>query len=63
MIIGGVSAQVVFAEAAPGFAGLEQINVRISDNAPADPATPVVVKARDRLNNLNQANTVTISLQ
>ncbi len=61
--IGGVNAPVIFAGKAPGFAGLEQLNVRIPDNAPANPATPVVVQARDRLNNLKQANTVTISLQ
>ncbi len=61
--IGGVSAPVIFAGKAPGFAGLEQLNVRIPDNAPANPATQVVVKAKDRLNNLKQANAVTIALQ
>ncbi len=61
--IGGVNAQVVFAGVIPEFAGLAQLNVRIPDNAPVNPATPVVVQARDRLNNLIQANTVSISLQ
>jgi uncharacterized protein (TIGR03437 family) len=61
--IGGANAQVIFAGKAPGFAGLEQLNVRIPDNAPANPATQVLVQARDRLNNLKQANPVTIALQ
>ncbi|MGH9934690.1 MAG: DUF5666 domain-containing protein, partial [Blastocatellia bacterium] len=61
--IGGVNAQVIFAGKAPGFAGLEQLNLRIPDNAPANPATPVMVSVRDRSNNLKQANMVTISLQ
>ncbi|MGH9940293.1 MAG: hypothetical protein ACREAM_28970, partial [Blastocatellia bacterium] len=61
--VGGVNAQVIFAGTAPGFVGLEQLNVRIPDNAPANPNTPVVVRARDLTNNLKQANTVTISLQ
>jgi len=61
--VGGVNAPVVFAGVAPGFAGLGQLNIRIPDGAPANPATPVVIMARDRLNNLKQANTVTIALQ
>jgi uncharacterized protein (TIGR03437 family) len=61
--IGGASSQVIFAGPAPGFAGLEQINVRIADNAPANPNTAVVVKAKDLLNNLKEANPVIISLQ
>jgi uncharacterized protein (TIGR03437 family) len=61
--IGGLAAQVIFAGSAPGFAGLEQINVRIPDNSPASPNTSVTVKVRDRLNNLKPANPVTISLQ
>jgi uncharacterized protein (TIGR03437 family) len=61
--IGGVNAQVVFAGVAAGFAGLEQINIRIPDNAPANPSSPVVVRARDLLNNWKLANGVTITLQ
>ena len=61
--IGGVNAQVVFAGVAPGFAGLEQINIRIPDTAPTGPAIQMVVRGRDLLNNWKQANAVTIGLQ
>jgi len=61
--IGGVDAPVAFAGLAPGFIGLEQANVLIPTTVTANPATQVVVKARDRQNNLNQANPVTISVQ
>lgn len=61
--IGGAAAQVIYAGVAPGFVGLEQVNIRIPDNTPSNPATTVVVKAKDVLNNLKQANPVTISLQ
>lgn len=61
--IGGVNAPVAFAGVAPNFVGLAQLNILIPDTAPANPATPVVVSARDRLNNVKRANTVNISLQ
>ena len=61
--IGGVDAPVAFAGVAPGFIGLGQVNVLIPTTVTANPATQVVVKARDRQNNLNQANPVTISVQ
>src|SRR5262245_2653916 len=61
--IGGVNAPVAFAGAAPGFFGLFQVNILIPTAAPANLAAQVVVSARDRLNNLNQANPVTIALQ
>ena len=61
--IGGVAAPVVFAGSAPGFVGLEQINIRIPDNAPANPASQVQIRVRDGFNNLRTANTIVISLQ
>lgn len=61
--IGGVNAPVIFAGAAPGFVGLEQINIRIPDDAPANPTSQVVIRVRDGFNSLKQANTVVISLQ
>jgi uncharacterized protein (TIGR03437 family) len=61
--IGGVNAPVAFAGVAPGFAGLEQLNIRIPDNAPAGQAVQILIGVRDRLNVLKQANPVSISLQ
>lgn len=61
--IGGINAQVIYAGAAPGYTGLEQINVKIPDNVLSNPSTIVTVKTRDMLNNLKQANPVTISIQ
>ena len=61
--IGGVDSQVIFAGPAPGFVSLEQLNIRIPDNAPTNPNTQVIVKVRDQFNSQKQANTVIISLQ
>lgn len=61
--IAGVASPVVFAGSAPGFVGLEQINLRIPDTLPANPNAQVVIKVRDQLNNLKQANSVVISLR
>ncbi len=61
--IGGVNAQVIYAGVAPGYVGLEQINVRIPDEAQSNPNSAVTVKVRDVLNNVKQANIVTVSIQ
>ncbi len=61
--IGGINAQVIYAGVAPGYVGLEQINVRIPDEALSNPNSAVTVKVRDVLNNLKQANIVTVSIQ
>lgn len=61
--IGGVNAPVIYAGVAPGYVGLEQINIRIPDAAASNPNSAVTVKVRDVLSNLKQANTVTISIQ
>jgi uncharacterized protein (TIGR03437 family) len=61
--ISGINAPVIFAGAAPGFVGLEQINIRIPDNAPPNPAAQVLIRVRDGFNNLKAANAVAISLQ
>ncbi len=61
--IGGVKAEVHYAGVAPGFAGLDQINVLIPDAALANPAAEVKVKLRDGEGTIKQGNTITISLQ
>ncbi|MBS1789404.1 MAG: hypothetical protein JST85_16885 [Acidobacteria bacterium] len=61
--IGGISASVIYAGIAPGYVGLEQINIQIPDNVPSNPNSVVTVKVLDVLNNLKQANNVTISIQ
>lgn len=61
--IGGVRAEVHYAGAAPGFVGLDQINILIPEIALANPATEVKVKLRDGEGNFKQGNTLLISLQ
>ncbi|MBL8188718.1 MAG: hypothetical protein JNK38_11965 [Acidobacteria bacterium] len=61
--IGGVNTPVIYAGAAPGYVGLEQINLQIPDNLMANPNTMVTIRVRDVLNTLKQANSVTISIQ
>jgi uncharacterized protein (TIGR03437 family) len=41
--IGGIPAEVLYAGAAPGFAGLDQINLRIPADAPASSAVPLTI--------------------
>jgi uncharacterized protein (TIGR03437 family) len=61
--LGGINAPVVYAGIAPGYVGLEQVNIRIPDDAISNPNTIVTIRVRDVLNNLKQANSVTISIQ
>ncbi len=61
--IGGVKAEVHYAGVAPGYAGLDQLNILIPNTALANPATEVKVKLRDGEGNIKQGNTLTISLQ
>lgn len=61
--IGGVNAPVIYAGVAPGYVGLEQINLQIPDSLMANPNTTVTIRVRDVLNSLKQANSVTISIQ
>jgi uncharacterized protein (TIGR03437 family) len=60
--IGGNNAPVVFAGAAPGFAGLDQLNVEIPANASGGNLT-VTVKVGDGDGKVMSANAVTISMQ
>ncbi|MDX2042662.1 MAG: DUF5666 domain-containing protein [Acidobacteriota bacterium] len=61
--LGDVGAPVVYAGIAPGYVGLEQINVQIPDAAVSNPNTIVTIRVRDVLNNLKQANSVTVFIQ
>ncbi len=61
--VGGVAAQVQYAGRAPGFAGLDQIQIVIPPNAPEGCAVPVRVRIRDRIQNRSQeANVMTVAI-
>lgn len=61
--IGGVNVPVSFAGRAPGFAGLDQLNIQLTAAVPTGNNLPLVVKVYDGNGNLLSANTVTISVQ
>jgi uncharacterized protein (TIGR03437 family) len=61
--IGGVSVPVTYAGRAPGFAGLDQLNIQLTADVPTGNNLPLVVKVYDGNGNLLSANTVTISVQ
>ncbi|MFN0119365.1 MAG: pre-peptidase C-terminal domain-containing protein [Blastocatellia bacterium] len=62
--INGVQAPVAYAAAAPGFVGLDQINVQIpTSGLPAGANLPVIVRVNNGSGSMSQANTVTVSLQ
>lgn len=56
--IGGIDAPVSFAGLTPTFAGLYQVNVKMPQGVPADPAVPVQITAGTAV-----SNTVTIAVQ
>ncbi|MDX2032244.1 MAG: DUF5666 domain-containing protein [Blastocatellia bacterium] len=60
--IGGVNAPVIFAGAAPGFAGLDQFNVEIPANA-SGANLSVVVKVSNGEGKVMPANAVSISIR
>lgn len=60
--IGGLNAPVIFAGAAPGFAGLDQFNVEIPANASGANLT-VMVKVSNGEGKVMPANAVSISIQ
>jgi uncharacterized protein (TIGR03437 family) len=61
--IGGVNVPVTYAGRAPGFAGLDQLNIQLTADVPTGNNLPLVVKVYDGNGNLLAANTVTISVQ
>jgi uncharacterized protein (TIGR03437 family) len=60
VLIGGVPAQVLFAGQAPGFTGVDQINIVIPSNAPTGSAVPLVMQESDGTLTSGQ---VTIAIQ
>ncbi|HWQ31812.1 MAG TPA: DUF5666 domain-containing protein [Blastocatellia bacterium] len=61
--IGGVNAQVLFAGPAPGFAGLDQLNVQIPADVAAGANVTIQVRVSDGQGTLIRANTVTVTIQ
>jgi len=49
--VGGVNCPVTFAGAAPGYAGLDQINCTIPTGIASSTAAPVVIQSGDRISN------------
>lgn len=60
--IGGVKAQVDYAGRS-GYVGVEQLNIRLSENAVTGESLTLLVKVNDGQGNLIRANEVTIAIQ
>jgi uncharacterized protein (TIGR03437 family) len=56
--VGGIACPVVFAGAAPGYAGLDQINCTIPAGLAANASTPVVITSGNRA-----SNTATLAIE
>jgi len=52
VFVGDIEAEVLYAGRAPGFAGLDQVNILIPDNAPRGCAVPVRVEAEQGLGHI-----------
>jgi uncharacterized protein (TIGR03437 family) len=61
--VGGVNAPVLFAAAAPGFVGLDQVNVQIPNGVVAGSNVAVVMRVNNGQGTMTQANPVTIAIQ
>lgn len=59
-LVGGIPAQVVFAGQAPGFPGVEQINLSIPSDAPTGNSVSLTVKSAD---GTVTSNAATIAVQ
>jgi uncharacterized protein (TIGR03437 family) len=58
VLIGGISAQVLFSGLTPQFVGVNQVNVVVPDNAPAGDAVPIQL----RMGGLTSTDKVTIAI-
>lgn len=47
VLVGGITAQVIFAGQAPGYPGVSQINIVVPENAPTGNAVPLQVQSAD----------------
>ncbi len=56
--VGGLQAQVQYAGRAPGFAGLDQVQIVLPDGVPAGCAVPVLLRQQDRISNIGTIATV-----
>jgi uncharacterized protein (TIGR03437 family) len=56
--VGGVAARVLYAGAAGGFVGLNQINIEILPGTPTGPSVPVAVRSGTHV-----SNEVTLAIQ
>lgn len=61
--INGVTVPVLFAGKAPGFAGLDQLNLQLTSGVPAGTNLNLVITVNDGEGNLLTANTVLIAVQ
>ncbi|HYE74120.1 MAG TPA: hypothetical protein VEF04_12355 [Blastocatellia bacterium] len=61
--IGGVPAQIFYAGPAPGYTGLDQVNIRIPDDTVSGPTIPIIVRINNGNGGMAQANPLTIALQ
>ena len=59
VLVGGISAQVIFAGMSPQFVGVNQINIVVPANAPAGDAVPLQIQVGD----ITTTDKVTVALQ
>ncbi|HTW66019.1 MAG TPA: choice-of-anchor tandem repeat GloVer-containing protein [Bryobacteraceae bacterium] len=61
VLVGGITAPVIYAGQAPGYPGVNQINITIPQNTPTGNAVPLQIQTAD--GTLTTSNLVTIAIQ
>ena len=61
--IGGVKVPVLYAGVAPGYAGVDQINLEIPDSALAGAAVKIEMKVKDKAGKVTAVNSVVIAIE